>query len=235
MHDCRQTKALLTDLAFDELPAAARRRVLAESAACATCQAEYVALASLTRACERASAAAQPAEDFWTGYHARLSARLQANDLAAPETAPARSHRLLTLVRRSTLDTLRRACSLTWRVPVPVAALVLLALVGLAALVLLRPEPTTIVLAAPAQPESPAPVHTVLVPVVQQQIVTRTVYVTRRAQAQPARQTPPPEAARAPARRINDERAAARIALAGFQPAGEVKLRLIKGSFTHEQ
>jgi anti-sigma factor RsiW len=234
MHDCRQMKPLLTDLVFDELPAAARLRVLAESADCAACQAEYAALRSLMRACDRATTAAQPPEDFWAGYHARLGARVQAIDRAAPEIAPATAVRSVTRALRSTLTALRRACNLTWRVPVPVAGIVLLALLGLSALVLLRPTRTTIVLAAPAQPEALAPVRTVAVPVVQRQIVTRTVYVTRRAQAQPAVRPVQTEAARSLARRKNSEHAP-HVALAGFQPAGEVKLRIIKGSFTHEQ
>src|SRR5947209_14619666 len=75
---------------------------------------------------------------------------------------------------------LRRAFTTTLRVPAPVAAGALLALVVLSALVFLRPAPTNIVLAAPPQVESLAPARIVEVPVAQERIVTRIVYVAQR-------------------------------------------------------
>jgi hypothetical protein len=74
------------------------------------------------------------------------------------------------------------------------------------------------------------------VPVVREKIVTRTVYVTRNENG-PARHKA--QATRAALARHDAGGApvpqATPNALAGFQPAGEVKLRVIKGSFTHER
>jgi hypothetical protein len=233
MHDCRQTKALLTDLVFDELTTDVRQRVLAEIALCTACRAEYGALTSLVRVCDQAKDAAQPLAAFWPDYHARLNARLQSLTLDAPDTAPEPAPR--PSIFSALAASLRRALTATWRVPVPVAAVAALALVVLATFVLLRPAPVRIVLAAPSQIESGAPVQTVAVPIVQEKIVTRTVYVTRQTQTRHASHPAQIDAARSLAQRSNNESAAARIALAGFRPTGEVKLRVIKGSFTHEQ
>lgn len=228
MHDCRQTRAQLPDLVFDELPSPTAERLRAEIAACADCQTEHSVLIKLLGAFDLASNAAQPAEDFWPGYHARLVERLQQD---APSGA--RTHTIQP--RASWLASLRHACTTTWRIPAPVAAVVALALVILSALAL-RPAPAPIVLAAPPQVEASV-VRTVTVPIVQEKIVTRTVYVTRGSSSERK-----PQLARAgdngQARRDREraqERAATRVALSGFKPAEDVRLRIIKGSFTHEQ
>ncbi len=234
MHDCRRTQAQLTDLVCDELPQAERVRVRAETAACGACHAEYRALAETLRACVRAETMVQPPEDFWPGYHARLSQHLQAHPVA-PQTT---TRTFVAGQRPTSLWWWRRALTASWRVPAPVAAVVALLLVVLSALAL-RPAPANIVLAAPPQVESAAPERIVTVPVVQEKLVTRTIYVTRRDQAQ-SRRTP--QVSRASGAQLAGtaqeqtvERSAAPLMLTGFQPAGEVKLRVIKGNFTHEQ
>ncbi len=228
MHDCRRTQAQLTDLVFDELPPAEATRLRAEIEACAACRAEYRALAGTLRAVTRAETAVQPPQDFWPGYHARLSQRLQQARADEPHVAP----------RLTSLSWWRCMFTASLRVPAPVAAAVMLAVVILFALAL-RPAPVSIVLAAPPQVEAPAPVRIVEVPVAQEKIVTRTIYVARRDK----RQTRPvPHAGRVVgeqladgAPRSADEYVASPLTLTGFQPAADVKLRVIKGSFTHEQ
>ena len=237
MHDCRQTQAQLNDLAFNELAPAARERVLAEVADCAACQTEYLALATLLRACAQVELAAEPPADYWPGYHARLAARVHAleDEPRAAHVAPAAVH---TGARHAGIfAALRRTLTTTLHVPVPVACAVALALVGLSMLAL-RTAPGGQLPAAPQAAQSPAPVRVIEVPVVQEKIVTRTVYVARRerVRARGAAQTLQTDGAQL-ARRGKDAAAepAAQSALAGFQPAGEVKLRVIKGSFTHER
>lgn len=234
MHDCQRTKAQLTDLLFDELPTAESTRLRAEVEACAACRAEHRALVEMLRTMTRAETASQPQEDFWPGYHARLSQRLHAQ-AREPHTAP-------TMTAAPSLPTSlawwRRMFTASWRVPAPVAAAVVLALVITSALAL-RPAPANIVLAAPPQVAAPAPVRVVEVPVVHEQIVTRTIYVARRDRTQTRlaprvlRDAGEQVAGGAQTRRA--EQFASPLTLTGFQPAGEVKLRVIKGSFTHEQ
>ncbi|MFL6207426.1 MAG: anti-sigma factor family protein [Pyrinomonadaceae bacterium] len=224
MHNCRQTQAQLDDLVFNELTPDVREHVLAELADCAVCQAEYLALATLLRACDQAKTYAQPAEDFWPGYSARLDARVQALD-RAPAAAPVS----VVTPRRSALSSLRRGLTATLRVPVPVALAAGLLLVVLSARVL-RNAP------APPQVAAAAPVRVVEVPVVQEKIVTRTVYVIRNENRLTQRKVQATRTTLA-ARRADDKtkQQATPDALVGFQPAGEVKLRVIKGSFTHER
>jgi hypothetical protein len=95
MHDCRRTKERLLDLVYDEHGAAADA-LRAEVEACRDCRAEYRVLTETLRAYVRATAAAEPPENFWAGYHARLAnklratAPLQAN--AHDATAPTDAH-----------------------------------------------------------------------------------------------------------------------------------------------
>ena len=231
MHDCRQIRAQLPDLVCDELSPPAATSLRAELEACADCQTEHSALIKLLGAFAEARNATQPAEDFWPGYHARLAARLQQD---APPVAHTQTDAAPRILWRAAL---RRAFTATWRVPAPIAAAVVLALVIVSALAL-RPASAPIVLAAPPQVESTV-VRIVEMPVVQEKIVTRTVYVTR---GNGVAQRRGPQLARAGDkgqtrrdRRDAQGPAAARVALTGFKPAEDVRLRIIKGSFRHEQ
>lgn len=265
MHDCTRTKDRLIDLAFGEAPDAARLR--AEVDSCPDCRAEHRALTQTLEAYARATDAARPPENFWSGYRARLAARLAAHDPAAdasttgaPTNAlrrqPARLSSTPTgwlppatdSMGRFTPSTsrltsyaarLRRAFSTTWRVPAPaaVAAALLLACVSVFALV--RPAPAPLAVGAPARVDLPAEVRTVEVPVVRDRIVTRTVYVAR---GEGSRLDRPARAAR-----IEEARDAGRVlvggaessagaaTLAGFRPAADAKLRVIKGNFANEK
>ena len=74
------------------------------------------------------------------------------------------------------------------------------------------------------------------VPVVQEKIVTRTVYVTQKGRGvrtSAAQYVDAQVAARAQQQAARDN-ASPRLLLTGFRPAGEVQLRVIKGSLTHE-
>lgn len=233
MHDCQATRARLIDLIFGEADDDAGLR--AEVRSCAACAAEYRALSETLRAFDRAADEARPPEEFWPQYHARLARRLDAAEseatLTSADDAPARS--------TSPAAWLRRALAARWSVPAPAAVAALLLVVCLVPLALRRspisvaPSPRQNE-AAPAANDSQT-VRTIEVPVVREKIVTRTVYVTR-----PARK-------RTSAARTDDVRLASespplvgvpargRDTLTGFQPAGDVRLRVIKGSFENER
>lgn len=235
MHDCRQTQDNLIDLIFDELDAATRARLMSEVETCAVCEAQYRSLTRTLDACDEASAAMMPRENYWPQYHAALNRRLHvaASDVTTKTTA-ARAPRWKSLLTTSV------------RVPAPIAACAMLLLVVvsiLALALLLRPAP--VLLAAPnsSQGEAAPQIKFIEVPVVEEKIITQTIYVpqrrsnnnnnadTRRAVlrenlARVGRQNASAPEASAPSPRAN---------LSGFKPAGEVNLRIIKGSDAREQ
>jgi hypothetical protein len=155
-----------------------------------------------------------------------------ATDAAATSTSP--TARLSSCAAR-----LRRAISTTWRVPAPaaIAAALLFACVSVFALV--RPAPLAV--EPPARADSSAEIRTLEVPVVREKIVTRTVYVARGEGPRADRSTR--------ATRIEEARHTGRAlaggdgvkpragadTLAGFRPAADAKLRVIKGGDANEK
>ncbi|HLL71658.1 MAG TPA: hypothetical protein VK363_09515 [Pyrinomonadaceae bacterium] len=231
MHDCRQTQDNLVDLIFDEADAALTPRLLTEVEACAACGAQYQSLKETLAICDEAKTAAAPRESYWPQYHQALRRRLldAARDVPATATlnAPFRMRLFTTSVR----------------VPAPLAAAAVVLLVASSVLSLtfaLRPAPEPVMLAAPNTPHVSAPqIKFIEVPVVEEKIITQTIYLPRRGNNMRG------DASRenlAGVRRQNNAppdtsatRAPARANLSGFKPAGEVNLRIIKGSDAREQ
>jgi hypothetical protein len=148
------------------------------------------------------------------------------------------------------------------RVPAPVAALALLLVAGFSLFALTRARrdsspvmnaPQAAAVSAPAAPQTEERTRIVEVPVIQERVVTRTVYVARNARApREDAATRATEGPRFSDRRQEDEGQAIQhmpatsarngqaagdthAALAGFKPAGEVKLRIIKGNYQDEK
>ena len=70
MHNCKETKERLTELALDEA-------VLPEDLSrCDECRAEFEAVNATLRTTTRLRETVAPPEDYWTGYHALLRERL---------------------------------------------------------------------------------------------------------------------------------------------------------------
>jgi hypothetical protein len=239
MHDCQATKARLVDLIFDDAGDAELLR--SEVRSCAACAAEYRALSETFRAFDRAAGEARPPEEFWPGYHARLARRLDAAALAAPPApgAALASARVADASPPTAVARLRRALAARWSVPAPLALAALLLIVCLTPFAL-RPTPVVITPTprandpAPAANESPS-VRTIEVPVIHEKVVTRKIYVTRPARRR--ERTPPAGDTRAAAGPTPDAVASApnRDMLTGFQPSGDVRMRVIKGSFEDER
>lgn len=245
MHDCQQTQDNLVDLMFGELDFAARARVLGEIGACAVCGAQYRAYAATLAACDEASAALTPRASYWPQYHDALARRLAR---AAAEDAEDTPTQCVTTGR---VPFWKHLLETSIRVPAPLAAAAMLLFVALSILaltLLARRAPEPVVLAAPASTqESNAPqIKFIEVPVVEEKIVTKIVYVPRgttsgedhsRRQQLPREnlaKVKTPQASSAP-----DAAAAAavppRANLSGFKPAGEMNLRIIKESSPREQ
>jgi anti-sigma factor RsiW len=243
MHDCRTAQERLIDLVFKELDEEQSRRLLSEIEACTECQEQHRSISLTLFAFDQATASILPQENFWSEYHEKLERRL---DAVVTET-PRASRNVVPLWKRFTATSIR--------VPAPVAALAVLLLAVSSLFALMRPS-NTLVQKLPAAAAVPSEERTriVEVPVIQEKLVTRTVYVARnnRASKNEARErVPEPQVATrrqdAPApQNVSDAPGtnargsqgkieSTHAALAGFKPTGEVKLRIIKGSYQDDK
>lgn len=225
MHDCRTIKNRLVDLVFEELETDEKRRLLAAVETCAVCLGEYRDITDTLLVFDGAAEAAMPDENFWPEQRNRLRRRL------AHATAPAISQ-----LRRP--DPLwKRIFTVRLPVPVPIAALILVALLVSSALAI-RPspretfaEPQTVIVSTPAQPT------VIEVPVFREKVLTRTVYVEkrRRERREDARPAPALEQDETTLTALHENESGeggifTRANLTGFQPPDELKIRIVKRS-----
>lgn len=245
MHNCRRTQAKLTDLLFDELPAAESSRLRAEIEACDECTRQYVSLtATIALFDEAADEAIPKSESYWLAYNNRL--RDQLHNPYAPQVQSSPE------AKRASLW--RRALAMRVQVPVPALAVIVLAVAAsFLSLLIFRPAARAdgslrnaqaatgakTPLAGSNNPSSETPARIIEVPVVQEKIVTRIVYVNRKSREERRREirrNNQPEIFEAGEQRL--ARAAVQLpsapltrqSLAGFQPTNEVKLTVIKAS-----
>jgi anti-sigma factor RsiW len=222
MHDCRKTKEDLLDLVFNEVDAETELRLLEELEACGDCHTEYGSMQEALSSFDEAVHALVPAGEFWANHHARIEESLEQMSGAS-----------------RVLPFWRRTLGASFRIPahVGIAAALLLAATSVMAIrsFIFRPELKTVTREAAA-----ATVQYVEVPVekrvVEERVVTRTVYVTKPArqnnQNTPSLQDLPGMTAQ----KTRDENInAPRATLNGFQPPSDVKLTVIKGSFNDEK
>jgi len=193
-------------------------------------------------------AEADGAEDY--SADAELTALLRAWE-APPPGADARA-RLLADFRASAppAPLWRRALAAELRVPLPVAACAALALI--ASLFALGARGRTRAAAAEAKTTPPPEVKFIEVPVVRERVVTQTVYVEKKGRGglrlSPS-QSPPREAEREalaqgatredaggqPPSRDSNAGYFTRVNMEDFQPADEVKIRIVKRGGTDER
>jgi anti-sigma factor RsiW len=235
MHNCRLTRASLTDLALNDLPQQERRQLLIELNQCVECREEYESITDALHVSELALRSSVPAEGFWSGYHDRLVNRIQ-NRIQNPTPVPA-TFPISTWQRF--LISMRQAASASIRVPVPVAAAAVLLLVAGAT-----------IFAWSARRQTPAKVvavqaptiitKTVNVPVIQEKLVTRIVYVDRnRTRSNSNNSIIEPvdlnNASTGVAQTAPETSDTTNISLVGFKPTDQVKLKIMKGSYRDEQ
>ena len=164
MHNCKETKERLIELALDQavLPA--------ELSKCDECCSEFEAL----NATLRATARLREKVTLPNGYHARLRERL------FHAKAPGRKERREEEVA-PVFALLRLCVKSSVPVPVPVGIAVIL-LISLLALFAIRQSV--------AQPQSPIVVHVpVEVPVIQEKTVTQVIYRDRQRTSKPSKRT----------------------------------------------
>ena len=209
MHDCKATRARLNELAGNGEDA----QLLNELRQCAACNEEHASLRSTLRLVDQTIRAAAPADDFWPAYHARLRQRLEsAAKLDAPFQPAERS---------GVLGSLLTFFNASVRVPVPIAAILLLVL-GATIVSALRSR---------RSPVTTPPIivtKTVEVPVIHEKTVTQVVYRDRNRREIASRKA----SGNLMVQRQNER---APVNLSGFTPTNEVKLTIIKGSYQDEK
>ena len=225
MHDCRTIERKLIDLIFDEVNANEKLRLLAEMETCDSCLTEYRSMASALVVFDEAVEASLPAEAYWAEHHAGLRQRIdRVASYAAPRRAPF----------------WKRIMVARLPIPAPAAAVIVIALLISSALAL-RPRGGATTTAQPSIVTA-LPPQVVEVPVYREKIITRTVYVEKkpRGKNEPRPQTPIIQRKEATLTARHDEEEGGqggfftRANLRDFQPADEMRIRIIKRSDSDE-
>lgn len=245
MHNCRLTRNGLTDLVLDEMPSAEAKQLLAELNQCAACREEYATLRNTWRVSGQALGSALPTENFWPGYHARLHDKLiehlQDDNEKASSSLQSVPQSLNSSLWLRFWIVLRKLETTSVRVPVPVA-LSLMFLFGISVLALRTRGPweaAESMNATPSKQLTSVETRMVQIPVIQERVVTRVVYVekktsrSRGASNQLDREKL--NAANRLARVGSDTSAKTAMSLVGFKPTDQVKLTIIKGSYQDEK
>jgi len=225
MHNCKTTRKRLIEEALNQTPSDQSGPLLAEVERCPSCREELASLRSVLRVADQAMESALPAESFWSGYHARLRQSVERD--ASFASRPRTETGALVLLR----SLLQRLATASVRVPVPVAA-VLIILFGLSIVFAThsRRQPTT----EPLSGTSPVVTKTIEVPVIQERTVTRVVYRDRSRRTL-SRIEKTARSAGKVTNRPNEPVANTPISLVGFKPTSDPKLTIIKGSYRDEK
>ena len=239
MHNCRLARNSLVDLAMDEMASAEAEQLLSELNGCSFCREEFATLRNTWRVSGQALQSALPTEEFWPGYHARLKDKLSQHlhhEVEQAQQRPLNSPRWLRIWSALVIQTASLR-SMGWklvttsvRVPVPVA-LALMFLFGVSVLALAGRNPIRPGVPVPAAPPTQPPTvetRLVQVPVIQERVVTRVVYVEKKS----GRSTGPnpPDREYRFARAGSNASAETAMSLVGFKPTDQVKLSIIKGN-----
>jgi len=218
MHNCRLTKNRLLDLALDEVSPSEAKQLLEDLNDCPACQEEYETLKNTWRVSAHALQSALPAEDFWPGHHARLRARLiNASSLIQPVHYSLSSRLWIGL---------RKIATTSVRVPVP-AALAMMLIVGISFFALRSSGQRNV---PPSIPLVAVETRTVPVPVIQEKVVTRVVYVKKKGRGNRGAAGPSGLSPSNLARARSDATGKTAMSLVGFKPTDQVKLTIIKGT-----
>jgi hypothetical protein len=212
----------LVDLVFDELEAEEKLHLLAEVEACAGCLSEYRSMTGTLLVFDKAVEASTPDKSYWPLHQAMLRQSLEqiAPGIITPQREPL----------------WKRIFAARLPVPVPVAAAIVLALM-VSSVLALRPSAKAERVAMQPPVAKQAPPEIIEVPVVREKIVTRIVYVEKKEAQQPTPTVQRNEPTLT-ARRAKEASAQGgfftHANLTDFQPADEMRIRVIKRSNSDE-
>jgi anti-sigma factor RsiW len=236
MHNCKTARSGFIDLALDEVSPARSKQLLAELNACPECREEYAAVRSTLHVSTQALRSGVADESFWPGYHQRLRHALVASSTRetlnvlgndSGRSQPAKTSNGAWLALRGMLAT-------SVRIPVP-AALALMVLFAISVVGLRSQGQVTTI---PATPIVAVETRTVTVPVVQEKVITRVVYLpekTRRSRRPGLDRNTPSSLGSTVASTTPGASRQGALNLAGFEPTDTVRLTVIKGSYRDEK
>lgn len=222
MHDCRNLENRLIDLVFDELEADEKQHLLTELQSCDGCLSEYRSVTETLLIFDKGVEVSLPDESYWPQHHAALSQRLETLAIPAAALKPAPFWKRILTARLP--------------LPVPVAAVIAIALLVSSVLALRRSTADVIQAAPQTLSADAAQPRLIEVPVIREKVVTRTVYVEKRMrESNNARRQAPPvdsDGSSLTARNSDRENRQAnlftRVNLTDFQPPDEMRIRIIK-------
>jgi len=234
MHNCKLTRSSFIDLALGGINPMTTKQLQAELIDCSGCYEEYASLRSTLRVTNQALRAAVPGEEFWPGYRTRLHAKLQASPTAQVESTGRQPALAATSLSSQIWLALKTLATTSVRIPVP-AALALMLVFGFFFLVLLGREQVHVIASTPVVLEK---TNTVRVPVIQEKVLTRVVYLEKKGRrsgsgsgANKSERTVVPNAPDSVA--VTGANPA--LSLVDFKPTNEVKLTIIKGGYKDEK
>jgi anti-sigma factor RsiW len=223
MHDCRTMESRLVDLVFGELEIDETSRLMAEMETCAGCLSEYRSMTGTLLVFDEAVEASTPVESYWPEHQAMRRERLE-------QIAPRAN-----VLKREPLW--KRIFTAKLPVPVPIAAALVLALLASSVLAL-RPSTKEVTTAVQPPVVRQALPQVIEVPVVQEKVITRIVYVEKKERERNEARRPNPTVQRdnptLTARRAEEESVQGGLFthanLTDFQPADEMRIRVIRRS-----
>ena len=225
MHDCQKFKDGLVDLVFDAVSGEERPRRLAEVETCYACRIEYRSITDALAAFDQAAEASLPDESYWPRQHEALRHSL----------ARANPH-----VETPKVAFWKRGLAARVSLPLPIAVAFALTLIAVSTMALRHRVDNPSVGAAQASRGTSVSTRTIEVPVIQERVVTRTVYVDRTVPASSSGR----RSLRAPAGEARlitqaSEQAPAGLftsaALSDYQPPEEMRIRIVKRSNSDEK
>jgi hypothetical protein len=217
LHSCRRTRDSILDLVFQEKTEPARTLLLSDVEACPLCLEHYLGLEDTLQVFDDAALLAEPDEKAWNAYEARLANKIIAS--AGEKT--------ISIAR------VRRVFRSSIRVPVPIAAGFAVACLASILVLATRQTPSRIV---EVPGESKTTERVVEVPVYRERIVTRKVYVDRKP-TEPVAENRLIVTDKSIDDRLNrvaqaspaeDGGSITRANLTGFQPASDLRIRVIR-------
>jgi hypothetical protein len=222
MHNCRSARNEIAEILLGE----SDQSTLREVENCPRCREELVTAQNVLHISGQALRAPVAEEDFWPGYHARLSARLLDN---SSEKIPATT--VSGFWSRPWLA-MRAGATSSIRLPIP-AALALLLLFSITIVAVAKLARST---GNPATPSVVHDVQKVEIPIVKEKIVSHVVYVESKTcslrQRGGANTNLTPDLANRVAATRTPKAA---LSLTGFKPTDRVKLTVIKGAYHDEK
>ena len=222
MHNCKATRRVLVEATLNRGPSDQNQALAIELEQCAACREEYVSMRNTLRVTDQAIQFALPAESFWPEYEARLRRRLERDTQTFKHASPSPAGK----------SWLRKLVRTSVPVPVPLAS-ALSVFIVFSIFFTIRAQRSSSAVPAVAPPS--VVTKTVEVPVVREKTVTRVVYRRVPGDLRSQSSQPSPATSKTIIEQRKEFRVTASAGLAGFKPANEAKLTIIKGSYRDEK